>query len=205
MTGVMYVLKDIAEKQPDFAWLSDDVRKHAGESFDRGVECILKCQIRVNGKLTAWCQQHDEKTLAPVAARAYELPCITAGESSQIIHTLMRIEKPNDRVKESIRSAVQWLEASKITGKRLVEQKDPATGKKDRVIIDDPTAPTMWARFYDIETNRPFFCGRDGVKKWSLAEIEIERRTGYAWLRPFAESVLKEYPKWEAKNEIAIK
>lgn len=22
--------------------------------------------------------------------------------------------------------------------------------------------PTLWARFYELETNRPFFCDRDG-------------------------------------------
>ena len=30
-----------------------------------GIACILKCQIRVDGKLTVWCAQHDEMTLEP--------------------------------------------------------------------------------------------------------------------------------------------
>jgi len=68
------------------------------------------------------------------------------------------------------------------------------------VVVDDPSAPPIWARFYEIDTNRPFFCGRDGVKKYSLAEIELERRSAYAWLRPFGEKVMKEYPKWCAKH-----
>jgi PelA/Pel-15E family pectate lyase len=66
--------------------------------------------------------------------------------------------------------------------------------------VDDPSAEPLWARYYDIETNRPFFCGRDGVKKWSLAEIEPERRSGYAWLRPWGAKVMKEYGKWSAKH-----
>ena len=62
------------------------------------------------------------------------------------------------------------------------------------------SAPPIWARFYEIDTNRPFFCGRDGVKKYSLTEIELERRSGYAWLRPFGAKVLAEYPAWCAKH-----
>ena len=82
-----------------------------------------------------------------------------------------------------------------MTGKRLVDKADPSLPKgRDQVLVDDPSATEpLWARFYDIETNRPFFCGRDGVKKWSLNEIEAERRAGYAWIRPFGEAVLKEY------------
>src|SRR5262245_11478931 len=38
-------------------------RKDAATAFDRGVACILKCQIKVDGKLTAWCAQHDEVDL----------------------------------------------------------------------------------------------------------------------------------------------
>ena len=58
----------------------------------------------------------------------------------------------------------------------------------------------MWARFYEIETNQPIFSGRDGVKKYSLAEIEYERRNGYAWLGYWPETLLaKDYPAWKAK------
>jgi PelA/Pel-15E family pectate lyase len=71
---------------------------------------------------------------------------------------------------------------------------------RDQVLVDDPSGEVLWARFYDIETNRPFFCGRDGVKKWSLSEIEAERRAGYAWLRPFGATAMKQYPKWAAKH-----
>jgi PelA/Pel-15E family pectate lyase len=201
MTGVMNLLKDIVEAKPDFVWLASDVCDRASKAFDRGVECILSTQIRVNGKLTAWCQQHDEKTLAPAAARAYELPCITASESCDVVLMLMRIDPPSERVETSIRAAVEWLRVSQINGKRVEDRPDPVVPKKkDRVVVDDPNAPPLWARCYDIETNRPFFCGRDGVKKWSLDQIDRERRTGYAWLRPFATKVLAEYPKWDARQ-----
>jgi PelA/Pel-15E family pectate lyase len=205
MSGVMNLLKDIADGTPDFAWVASDPRARARQSFERGVECVLDTQIKVGGKLTGWCQQHDAKTLEPAAARAYELPSIASSETADIVRTLMRIEDPGPRVKESIRSAVEWLDRSKFTGKRLQDRPDPSLPKgRDQVLVDDPSATQpLWARFYDIETNRPFYCGRDGVKKWSLNEIEAERRAGYAWIRPFGADVLKEYPKWAAKHESA--
>ena len=67
-------------------------------------------------------------------------------------------------------------------------------------LTGDQNAKPMWARFYEIDTNRPFFCGRDGVKKYALAEIEYERRNGYAWLGYWPESLLsKDYPAWKAR------
>ena len=80
MSSVMSLLRDIADGAADFAFVSDEDRKRSAEAFDRGVDCILKCQIRVNGKLTAWCEQHDEVTFAPAKARSYELPSISGDQ-----------------------------------------------------------------------------------------------------------------------------
>jgi PelA/Pel-15E family pectate lyase len=67
--------------------------------------------------------------------------------------------------------------------------------------VKDAGAKPMWARFYEIGTNKPIFSGRDGVKKYSLAEIEYERRNGYAWLGYWPEELLaKEHPAWKARH-----
>ena len=57
---------------------------------------------------------------------------------------------------------------------------DKAPRGKDKVVVKDPNAPGLWARFYEIGTNRPIFCDRDGVAKHDLSEIGYERRNGYA-------------------------
>jgi PelA/Pel-15E family pectate lyase len=58
----------------------------------------------------------------------------------------------------------------------------------------------MWARFYEIGTNKPIFCSRDGIPRATLAEISYERRTGYSWLGYYAKSLLTEdYPAWQKK------
>ena len=97
---------------------------------------------------------------------------------------------------------IAWLDSVKIRGIKVVDLEAKGTPKdKDRTVVKDTNAKPMWARFYEIETNRPIFCGRDGVKKYSLAEIEYERRNGYSWLGYYAEKLLAEdYPAWKAKT-----
>lgn len=200
MTNVLRLMKDIAETQSDFPFVDAERRARAKQSFDRGIDCILKTQLKQDGKLVGWCQQYDAQTLQPSKARTYELPSIAGSESASLAMLLMSIDKPGDELKRAIHAVVAWFDRSKITGKKVVrEPNDKAPKGYDQVVVDDPSAPPIWARFYEIDTNRPFFCGRDGVKKYSLAEIELERRSGYAWLRPFGEKVMKEYPKWCAK------
>ncbi len=75
----------------------------------------------------------------------------------------------------------------------------------DKKIVPDRGAPPLWARFYEISTNRPFFCGRDGVKKDSLAAIEAERRNGYAWYGEWGRRVLERYARWEDARANSVK
>jgi hypothetical protein len=86
--------------------------------------------------------------------------------------------------------ALAWFERSKLQGIKLVSVEDAAQPDGfDRIVVQDPTAPPMWARFYDIPTNRPIFCSRDGVPKRTLAEISYERRNGYSWLGYYAQGL----------------
>lgn len=200
MTGILNLLKDMSDGRADFEFVGEEERRRAGEALGRGLKCVLDCQIEVNGRLTGWCQQHHLQTLAPTGARSFELPAISGAESCDVVLMLMRIEEPDERVKRAIHSAVAWIDDSKLTGIRLEKRPDPATGEVDRIVVADPSAEPLWARFYQIEDNRPFFCGRDGVKKHSLAEIEAERRNHYAWLGNWGAAVLKRYPKWTSQH-----
>ena len=135
--------------------------------------------------------QHDETTLEPRGARTYELPSLSGMESAGILMLLMSLEDPGPDVVRAIRAGARWYEDAKITGIRQV------VVNGDKKIVPDRDAPPLWARFYEIGTNRPFFCGRDGVKKDDLAEIEAERRNGYAWYGDWGRRVLSRYARWE--------
>jgi len=167
----------------------------------KGIDCILKTQIRVNGQLTAWCAQYDRTTLQPAKARSYELVSLSGGESVGIVEFLMKVEDPSPAVKEAINRAVAWFNAVRVEGYRYVDIPDATQANgRDRVLQPDSSS-VVWARFYDIPTNRPFFSGRDGVKKWNVADIEHERRTGYGWYGTWPKQLLeKEYPEWKRKN-----
>ncbi|WP_428940683.1 pectate lyase [Fontivita pretiosa] len=199
MTNVMRLLKDIADgKDKTFAFVDPDRRAKAKRAFEKGLECVLKTQIVVNGQLTGWCQQYTPDTLLPDKARSYELPSIAADETAGLTMLLMDIENPSPQVQRAVHAAAAWLQRSKILGLRLQRTPDPTLPKGfDVIAVEDPNAEPLWARFYEIETNRPFFCGRDGVKKYSMNEIEPERRAGYAWLRPWGKPVLERYEKWK--------
>ena len=201
MINVVRLLIDIVQGHPDFDQLvTGDLRRRVERALDKGIECILNTQIKQDGRLTGWCQQHDKETLEPTKGRPYELPSIAGSETSDIIMVLMMIENPGERVKQSIIAASRWINETKIEGKRL--ERFQNNGKPDVRLVDDPDAPYLWTRFRDLETGEPFFCGRDGEPKATLEEIEQERRTGYSWYRPWGQKVLNAYPKWAAKHGV---
>ncbi len=201
MIGVMSLLRDVARKDRAYSFVDEARRARAGQAVARGIECILKTQVVVNGQRTVWCAQHDEVTLAPAPARAYEHVSLSGSESAGVVRFLMGVERPDARIVEAIESAIAWFKQSQLTGIKVVEKRDasPPNGF-DRVVVEDAGAGPLWARFYEIGANRPIFSGRDGVIKYSLAEIEHERRTGYGWYTSAPVELLeKDYPAWRKK------
>jgi PelA/Pel-15E family pectate lyase len=201
MIGAMSVLQDIAQRNHRYAFVEQERRERARKAVEKGIECILKCQIVVDGQRTGWCQQYDEKTLEPRPARSYEKVSICGEESVDIVKFLMGIDHPSRQIIETIEGAVVWFNQVKLTGIRLIGKPVPFVERRvDKVVIEDANAPPIWARFYQIGTNRPIFCGRDGIIKFRMAEIEQERRMGYAWYGYWpAELLDKDYPTWREK------
>lgn len=199
MMDVMWIFKNILEGKNDFDVVKTLIPE-AKVAMAKGIDCILKTQYVQNGKLTAWCAQHDRKMLLPAKARAFELPSLSGNESVGIVQFLMTIDNPSFEIKRAITSAVAWLESVKIVGIRVDNIVDASQPKgKDRIVVADPNS-TLWARFYNLDTNKPFFTGRDSVPRATLAEIENERRVGYAYYGNWPAKLLStEYPNWVQK------
>lgn len=174
----------------EFSFLDANRRDKATKAIERGIDCIVKCQVVVNGTPTVWCAQHDAVTLAPAKARSYELASLSGSESAGILNFLMGLSNPSPEVIRAVKTGVAWFETAKITGLKI----EKVNG--DRKVSKDESASPVWARFYEIETNRPFFCDRDGVPKYSLEEIGSERRNGYTWYGNWGSSLANEYAKW---------
>jgi PelA/Pel-15E family pectate lyase len=113
----------------------------------------------------------------------------------------MTIDRPSPQLLESIESAVDWLKSARIPNITQIEVDDPSAPKgTDKRIVPDPNGPGLWARFYELETHRPLFVDRDGLPKYSLAEIGYERRNGYAWYGDWPQSLLsRDYPAWKQR------
>jgi pectinesterase len=200
MVGVMRLLKDVADAKAPYDSVGADptLRRRCREAFRRGVQCILDCQIRDGcGRPTVWCQQHDEHTLAPAAARKYELAaCCGHGETAGILSLLIDLndESPDDTLRYRIGCAVDWLERHAIHDMRL-ESFTNADGKPDKRLVHSPGAPDIWARFYDLETGRPVFSDRRGLPLSSFDDVEYERRNGYAWFGDSPAKVIRRFRK----------
>jgi pectinesterase len=204
MVNVMTLLKDLFSDNKEFAplELEKGLKGKARMAFNKGVECILKTQIQVNHHPTVWCAQHNEKTLAPANARAYELASFSGSESVGIALLLMNIDHPSKAIIAAVNGAEKWFEDHELKGIKIGSEIDQS-GKRNRIVVEDKNASPIWARFYDLATEKPFFCSRDGIKKNSMAEISYERRNGYSWYTDAPAKVLAKYIEWQKKNHIS--
>jgi PelA/Pel-15E family pectate lyase len=168
-------------------WVPGELRTRASAAVERGVGCILATQITVAGRRTAWGAQHDPIGFAPVRARAYEHASLSGRESAAVLNFLMEIPNPSPAVVQAIHAAAAWFREAAITGYRYLPRGDltPETG-----------AGPLWARFYEIGSNRPIFSDRDGVVRYQLSEIGEERRTGYLWYTDEPATSLRRYDRW---------
>jgi PelA/Pel-15E family pectate lyase len=176
------------------------LRGKAASAFAKGIDCILKTQIRVDGQPTVWCQQHDRDTYLPASARAFELVSYCSQESAGLLRLLMSLPQPDARVKAAIHGGMQWLDDHKITGYRYIHLRKDTLGQMTR-LEPDTTAPALWARYYDIDHGEPFVCDRDGIPRRHLSEIGTERRNGYAWYGTTPAALYKLYDKWAARHD----
>lgn len=201
MIRVMNLLQNVAKGKAQYSFIDKEHRLKADKAVEKGIECILKTQIKKNGNLTVWCAQHDENTLEPAWARAYEPPSLSGSESVGIVRFLMSLENPSTEIIAAINGAVKWFKEVQINGYKCVRGIN-SDGQKDSWLEPDESAKALWARFYELETNNPLFLGRDSRFRYSLKEIEVERRGGYRYYGNWAnELIYIEYPEWLKKHE----
>ncbi|MDR0902071.1 MAG: pectate lyase [Opitutaceae bacterium] len=208
MMGILNVLNDAARGTNGWEWLDDARREKAAGAVKRGIACILAIQYRQkDGTLTAWGQQHDPKTGLPSDARDFELACLTPQDTSDIVSFFMKIENPGDEIIRSVNAAVAWMERVRLTGIRVEKFKAPRAKflrhdtSEDRRVVADPAAHPIWARCYEMDTNRPIFSSRDSVKKYDFNEMDRERRTGTPWFGEYPKNILKkDHPVWLKRN-----
>ena len=156
MVSVLRLLREVSLRRAPYGPFPLELSVEAAAAVDKGVACILACQYVQHGVRTVWAQQYDEHTLQPAPARSFELAGLCSAESAAIVEFLQSVSEDHPEVLPAIDDAIKWFRAHQLPDGR-------------------------WARFYTLEDNRPFFCGRDGVMRFSLEEIDEERQKGYSW------------------------
>ncbi len=200
MTRVLALMRDVAAGNEPYAFADAGQRRDAGAAVARGVEVILRTQIVQDGGPTGWCAQHDEQTLSPAWARRYEPPSLSGSETVGVVRFLMSLDSPSPSVVAAVDGAVAWLEDVAMRDVEL-ERFTDADGRPDERLIDAPGAAPLWARFYELETNRPIFTDRESVVHYDLSGIERERRVGYRYIGDWPRGLIgREYPAWKARH-----
>lgn len=192
ITNIIEFVRDVADGKNEFAWIPADLRDRARASEARGIACILACQIVVDGQRTVWCQQNDMLTLAPTSARNYEMPSQSGAESAGLAQFLMAIPNPSPEVVRAVHAAAKWFEKTKLTGMAFTRAPD-GSGRK---LLPAPDAGPLWARYYEVKTDRPIFGDRDKSIHDDVNEISAERRNGYSWFNNGPQRALEQYAKW---------
>jgi len=203
--GIINLLDKIVNNNPNFSFVDEGTKAKVTLAYNKGIDCILNMQINDNGRLTAWCQQHDEETLLPAWARKFEPPSICNAESVGVVLFLMKIKNPNDRIIQAIQSAVKWFADSRIYNTRTESfeiqgfESKYKTVKRDVRVVTDPTAPPIWTRYYELGSHKPLFSDRNSELLYSLAEVSVERRSGYSWYTYEPQKALDKYADWQKK------
>jgi PelA/Pel-15E family pectate lyase len=186
--NALRVLRGVA--RGEVTGLPTALRDRATTVVARGIDCIVKSQVVIAGKRTVWGPQHDPLTLVPVKARAYEHASLSGRESAAIVDFLMQVENPSADVINAIHSAVDWFNSTAIRGYTYMPRGE---------LTPQPGAGPLWARFYELGTNRPIFSDRDGIVRYNLSEVGAERRRGYLWYTDEPSTTLRRYERW-ARN-----
>ncbi|SMF31609.1 pectate lyase, PelA/Pel-15E family [Alteromonadaceae bacterium Bs31] len=200
MLEVLYLLRNVADAKEPYRFVNRKQRKKARAAIEGGIDFIIKSQFRQNGKLTAWCAQHDEKTLEPAWANADEPPTLSGRESVEIVRFLMANKNPSPELIQAVESAVSWFKRSSIKGRKLDEALDDE-GPMERKLIADQSAPLLWARFYELESNRPLYLDQSSVFRYNYNELEKSQKRTNSFYGTWADSLLNEdYPIWREKH-----
>ena len=134
-------------------------RREFLDAVKRGADFLLHAQLPE--PQPTWAQQYNAR-MEPAWARAFEPPAACTSESIGVLRLLMDLylELGDERYLTPHARAFAWFQRSEIS-------------------------PGVWARYYELHTNKPIFGDRDGKIYYRLEDISEERQKGYGWRGDF--------------------
>lgn len=192
MEHALGLLRDVAARRPELAFVPLEKVARAHDGFERGLRCILAAQLHdAAGAPTVWAQQVDPLTLAPCAARNFEPIAACSQESAGVVEFLLSLDSPSPEVVAAIEGAMTWFRANALHG--VVWNRNATTGSG---LEPRPGARDLWARFYELGTDKPIFGDRDRTIHFIETEVSSERRHGYSWFSSEPADLFPRYEKW---------
>ncbi len=133
------------------------------ESAELAGDFILASQLPE--PQAGWAQQYDHD-MKPASARWFEPAGVNGAATPRNIRTLidLYLETGQEEYLKPIPAAIGWLERSRMED-----------GK--------------WARFYELDTNRPLYVNMDREVVYEFVNI----RPGYSWMANYASSAIRLY------------
>jgi PelA/Pel-15E family pectate lyase len=197
MVHALQLLMAVSKGAAPYTFAEQHLRQRTANAVQRGLDCLYRCQIIIDGRPTLWCAQHDPIDLKPTAARAKEPPSISGGEGAELVKFLMREADDSPEARKAIQAGIDWLSAHKITNLRKTKNE---AGKTDYV-TDDESTEVYWARFYDLKTQLPVFAGaQDGIVYSSFSEMAQHNKVAYDYFTTKPRDVVtKEIPRWKKR------
>lgn len=130
-------------------------RREFLDAVKRGADFLLLAQLPE--PQPTWAQQYNAR-MEPAWARAFEPPAACTSESVGVLRLLtdLYVELGDERYLEPHARAFAWFKRSEMS-------------------------PGVWARYYELHTNKPIFGDRDGKIYYRLEDISAERQKGYSW------------------------
>ena len=130
-------------------------RREFLDAVKRGAAFLLLAQLPE--PQPTWAQQYNAR-MEPAWARAFEPPAACTSESVGVVRLLtdLYLELGDERYLEPLPRAIAWFKRSEIS-------------------------PELWARYYELHTNKPIFGDRDGKIYYRVEDISEERQKGYSW------------------------
>jgi PelA/Pel-15E family pectate lyase len=134
-------------------------RREFLDAVKRGADFLLLAQLPE--PQPTWAQQYNAR-MEPAWARAFEPPAACTSESVGVLRLLtdLYVELGDERYLEPHARAFAWFKRSEMS-------------------------PGVWARYYELHTNKPIFGDRDGKIYYRLEDISAERQKGYGWRGDF--------------------
>ncbi len=130
-------------------------RREFLDAVKRGAEFLLLAQLPE--PQPTWAQQYNAR-MEPAWARAFEPPAACTSESVAVLRLLtdLYVELGDERYLEPLPRAFAWFKRSEMS-------------------------PGVWARYYELHTNKPIFGDRDGKIFYRIEDLSEERQKGYSW------------------------